>query len=138
MSSSWPSPLVGLEGDDTGGDSVSSDFVLFQEAVRAVRNIRAEHQVPLGKKIPGAVLVIDSDRVRSRLKSEEKSLQFLCKLDTITWVGSQQSMDPEQYVESVVGDGFCVYLPVAGLVDAEQEINRLSRQVSAVQCRGGR
>ena len=32
-----------------------------------------------------------------------------------------------------MNDGFCVYIPLAGLVDAELEISRLSRQATKIK-----
>jgi len=127
MTSSWPSQ----DGKD---EATRASFSVFQEAVRSVRNIRAEQQVPVNKKI-SALFTIDSEGLKSQVLSEEKALQFLCKIEDLTIIRREdaKSLSSEEHIETVVNDGFCVYIPLAGLVDAEQEISRLERQAGKIE-----
>ena len=127
MTSEWPEVF----GKDK---EVCESFSVFQDAVRSVRNIRAEQQVPVNKKI-SALFMIESESIKSQVLSEEKALQFLCKIEELKIVekGEAKALNSEEHIESVVNDGFCVYIPLAGLVDAEQEISRLQRQATKIE-----
>jgi valyl-tRNA synthetase len=130
MTSQWPAVAVlGLEDKE-----VRTSFSVFQDAVRSVRNIRAEQQVPVNKKI-SALFMIESDRLKSQVLSEEKALQFLCKIEDLRIIEKEEanSLNSDEHIESIVNDGFCAYIPLAGLVDAEQEISRLKRQATKIE-----
>ena len=130
MTSDWPA--LASEKDQ----ATRADFAIFQDAVRAVRNIRAEQQVPVNKKI-SALFMIESENsdLRSKILSEEKALQFLCKIEDLKIIEREAAgaLSSEEHVETIVNDNLIIYIPLAGLVDAEQEISRLQRQAAKIQ-----
>ena len=128
VNSRWPRP------DEEADGGARASFAVFQDAVRSIRNIRAEQQVPVNKKI-SALLVIDDEGLRAEVASEARALEFLCKIEGLRIIerGEAEALSSEEHIETVVNDGFCVYIPLAGLVDAEQEISRLRRQATKIE-----
>jgi valyl-tRNA synthetase len=100
------------------------DMAHLMEVVRAVRNIRSELNVPPAKK------------VEIRLKGRPGDLAFLREHDGIVKrlarAAKVVSMDPEyipvQDATAVVND-IEVCLPLAGLIDFDQEARRLRKEI---------
>ena len=121
-------------------DALASDeearaaFGQMQAAVRAIRNVRQEQQVPINKQI-SASLSIASEALKQLVLSEEKVLKFLCKIEDVAVIDAEvgKTLSTDDYIEAVVSDGFCAYIPLAGLVDAEQEMSRLKRQTKKIE-----
>ena len=121
-------------------DALASDeearaaFGQMQAAVRAIRNVRQEQQVPINKQI-SASLSIASEALKQLVLSEERVLKFLCKIEDVAVIDAQvgKTLSTDDYIEAVVSDGFCAYIPLAGLVDAEQEMSRLKRQTKKIE-----
>ncbi len=99
-----------------------ADFNLVQELVRAIRNLRSEKNVKPNRRIP-AVLV--SQAALEILQAQEKSIAALSGLDAaMLQILAQMQSKPDGHVALVVGP-VEVYLPLAGLVDVEEERQRL-------------
>ncbi|MBI5419493.1 MAG: valine--tRNA ligase [Deltaproteobacteria bacterium] len=103
---------------------VEEDMGHLMEVVRAVRNIRSELSVPPGK------------RVEVRLKGQVEELAFLREHEEIIHRLARAQkvvyMDPEyipvQDATAVVND-IEVCLPLAGLIDFDQEARRLRKEI---------
>lgn len=97
----------------------------IKEAVRAIRNIRTEKQVPPSKKI--AVIIVPSDEESQNLFNRCKAFTAsLCNAGSIE-IQSPGAPAPEGAV-SVVVSGANIYLPMDSLVDTEKERARLSKE----------
>jgi valyl-tRNA synthetase len=122
----WPEarPAEGWEA------SKVADFNLVQEIVRAIRNLRSEKNVKPNRRIP-AVLV--SQSALQVLQSQEKSIAALSGLDParLKTLANMQSK-PDGHVALVVGP-VEIYLPLAGLVDIEEERQRLQADLASTQ-----
>ena len=110
--SAWPQ-VKGVQGGE--------DFETVMELVRAVRNIRSELNVNPGKKIP-AWLYVDEDKNYGALAP------LVCHLartgEFRVAVGGEK---PAQAVSRTLGFGE-VLVPLAEVVDLDQEIGRLGRE----------
>jgi valyl-tRNA synthetase len=91
---------------------------VMMEVVRAIRNIRAEFNVPHGKEVE---VVLVADRT-----FEESYIKVLAKVGRITIVKKIEEK-PEQSA-SVVISGVEIYVPLAGLIDFEKEKARLVKE----------
>ena len=62
-------------------------------------------------------------------------MKFLCKIEDVAVIDAEvgKTLSTDDYIEAVVSDGFCAYIPLAGLVDAEQEMSRLKRQTKKIE-----
>jgi valyl-tRNA synthetase len=104
-----------------------ADFNLVQEVIRAIRNLRAEKGVPPSKKIAA---VIVAGQKADLLEAQKTSLCSLANLDAATLKIVCALSDKLENQASVVVAGVEVYLPLAELVDPEQEKARLSKELA--------
>ncbi|MBN1265765.1 MAG: valine--tRNA ligase [Anaerolineales bacterium] len=120
MIASWP------EFDEDFEDADS--FELVKDLVRSIRNIRAEKNVPAKRQIP--VFIQAGDR-QELLQSQADVLSTLARLDPeqLTIVDQLKGV-PENAVPLVVGT-VEAYLPLTGMLDYEQERERLSDELSS-------
>jgi valyl-tRNA synthetase len=109
-------------------DGAEEDMVLLMDLVRQIRNARAEFDVTPGKRVPA--IVVGGDKLEM-LQSYRELLAFLAKLDD-TQVTYSRTLDekPRKAVALVAAEGIEAYLPLSGLVDLEQEINRLQKALA--------
>jgi valyl-tRNA synthetase len=105
-----------------------AEMNLLTEVIRSVRNIRAEVNVPLSKKIE--LLIKPGDSVTlERLKRGEEYIVRFCNPERL-----EISLDlstPEKAMSAVV-TGAELFLPLAGLVDLEQEVKRLEKELATL------
>jgi len=126
--SAWPA------GNQFVDHEAVNNFDALQMLVRSIRNVRAEYNVELGRKIPGTVIA--SPAFRQALEQEGSIVAKLASLDDsqLTVVGSDSEFDSSaEGVRTVVRDGLEVFLPLAGLADPEKEIGRLSKQAEKLE-----
>jgi valyl-tRNA synthetase len=105
-----------------------ADFKSIQSLIRSIRNARSDYNVEAGKKI-GAIIKCDG-RLRASLEAERASLSLLGRIDEAALVLEDfKSPAPSaQSVHLVVEDGLEAFLPLAGLVDKQKEVARLTKQ----------
>ena len=95
--------------------------------VRAVRNLRAELNLPPGQPVP--VLLSGDGDVRTRLERNEHLLRRLARVASVEWVTDTAA---PQAAMALVGD-LTVRLPLEGLVDASAEMDRLGREIAKLE-----
>jgi valyl-tRNA synthetase len=103
----------------------AEEMSLLMEVIRSVRNIRAEMNVPLGKKIN--IIALAGDKSRDILSKGKSYISGLCqaeKLELLDLDGEK----PEQAAAAVVKD-IQIYLPLKDLIDFDKEIARLEKEV---------
>jgi valyl-tRNA synthetase len=104
-------------------------FELVQELARGIRNVRAEYDVPPGKRIPALVSLGDFALDASEASS---LLAALARLDPETLrIEAAPEPPQESYATVVAGEGVEAWLPLAGLVDLERERERLAGSIAA-------
>jgi valyl-tRNA synthetase len=128
LAKDWPEALIiapfpeprtseGWEGD------CISDFTLIQEAIRAIRNIRAEKGVKPGKLIPA--LLSAGDKTET-FRQQKSIIAALAQLDPKQF-SVTTSLPEKKDNDIVLAIGFVeIHLPVEGLVDVDEERTRLS------------
>ena len=118
----WPE-----EREDEGWESQKgADFALVQEIVRATRNLRAEKKVTPGKKIPALLVAGEKTAL---LRSQQTIIAALAHLDSMDFQIVGELREKPQNAVSVVLAGVEVYLPLAGMMDAATERDRLEREL---------
>ena len=123
MITRWP------EADETLlDDEAEADMALLMDLIRQIRNARAEFDVMPGKRVPAIVV---GARKLAMLEAQRGLLTFLAKVDdaqlTLTRALDEK---PKKAVALVAAEGVEAYLPLAGLVDLEQETARLRKTLA--------
>ncbi len=95
------------------------------ELIRTVRNIRAEVNRPLSKKID-LFIKPHHERVETFLVENRRFIDRFCNPDTLV---IQRELTPPEESKSAVITGVELYLPLSGLVDIEEEIIRLEAEL---------
>lgn len=117
----WP------ESDDSRINSDALDDIAWlKEAVMGIRRIRSEMDVNPGKRVPlyasGA-----ADLDRTRLERHRAALVSLARLSSIELLDA--SVEKPEAAVTLVGE-LELLIPLAGLIDKEAELARLTREVS--------
>ena len=134
LAQDWPKALIvapwPTSRPEEGWESARiAEFSLLQEIVRAIRNLRAEKGVKPGRRIP-ATLVSASASEMLRLQSA--SIAALAGIDPQDMtILESMAQKPQGYIALVVGP-VEIYLPLAGLVDAGEERQRLEKELDEV------
>jgi valyl-tRNA synthetase len=111
--------------------AAEADMALLMDLIRQVRNARAEFDVTPGRRI--AAIIAGADKLEM-LSAQQGLLAFLAKLDEeqLTLTRSLEEK-PQKAVALVASEGVEAYLPLAGLVDVEQETARLHKALQETE-----
>ena len=107
----------------------ASEMKLLMDIIRSVRNIRAEVNTPMSKKVPLYISVKDDETV-AILESNRVYIERFCNPETLT-IGKAISA-PEKSMSAVV-TGAELFLPLEGLLDIDEEIARLAKELEKWQ-----
>jgi valyl-tRNA synthetase len=120
----WPEPVAGGEEEM----AAQASFGKVMDVVKAIRNARAEKGVEPSRRIP-ATISAGSDQVL--FEGQRSLIAHLARLDpgrlTIT---NRLPVPPEEAVPLIVGS-IEVFLPLAGMLDAQAERARLQGEIDA-------
>ncbi|MCB8817638.1 valine--tRNA ligase [Desulfosporosinus shakirovi] len=103
------------------------NMTLLMEAIKGIRNIRAEMKVSPGQKVEIIILVPDQNQ-RAVL---EKGKADILKLAGGASVELFETLTekPSQSASAVLG-GVEIYLPLKGLMDLDKEVARIEKEIS--------
>ncbi len=122
-------PYPRLDEVSVSGDrSVMSNMALVQEAIHAIRNVRAEYNVEQSRRVPA---LINAGAHAAFFEAMRESIKMLARVDD-GLVIAEHVPAPEQAVTLALG-GATVYLPLAGLVDLASERRRLGEELAALE-----
>ena len=125
MTAQWP------QKEDTAVDSQAEhNMTLIMEIIKAIRNMRAEVNVPPGKKSE-VILQIANSSIAAMVKANEQYLRTLAAAETVS-ILSAEAVKPENAMTAVVS-GAEVYLPLKGLIDIEKETSRLNKELEGLE-----
>lgn len=116
----WPTEMPALEAPDA-----VKEMSLLMDAIRAVRNIRAEVNVSPGKKVE-LLLKPTGAEAEAIYRRNEIYLQRFCNTSALQLDTALTA--PDKAMTAIV-TGAELYLPLAGLIDIEQEIARLNKEL---------
>ncbi|RLL55659.1 valine--tRNA ligase [Mariprofundus sp. EBB-1] len=95
------------------------------DVVSAIRSIRGEMNVNPGKRIEAEIACAAA--MRSDLDGHEKLMKSLARLESINWLDA--AAEVEGAAVAPLPDA-TVYLPLAGLVNIEEEVARLEKNIA--------
>ncbi|MFB4393214.1 MULTISPECIES: valine--tRNA ligase [unclassified Pseudomonas] len=105
------------------------DIEWLQQLMVGLRNIRAEMNIGPGKPLPLFLKNANADDQR-RLQENEALLKKLAKVESFTVLGEQD--EAPLSATALVGD-LQVLVPMAGLIDKDAELARLSKEIQRLQ-----
>jgi len=104
--------------------ATEKDIDVLQDVVGAIRNLRVEMNVPVGKKI--AVFLEAEDSLWNKIQENEKHIQTLAKVSKISRLDAAfDKSDAGTAVTSKIE----IFIPMADLVDKEKEKIRLNKEL---------
>ncbi|CDZ99810.1 Valine--tRNA ligase [Metalysinibacillus saudimassiliensis] len=103
----------------------AEDMKMLTEIIRAVRNIRAEVNTPMSKKVPLFISVKEAD-AKAMLERNAMYLEKFCNPETLT-IGENLEA-PSQAMTAVVS-GAELFMPLVGLINVDEEIARLEKEL---------
>jgi valyl-tRNA synthetase len=107
---------------------IEKEMEFLMEAVRAVRNLRAEMNCPPGKEVK--VIFHGPERDLGFLRTQEAYLRLLARLGAVEYLTSGER--PKGAATAVIG-GTEVYLPLGDLIKPEEERARLTKEARKVE-----
>ncbi|KPK88520.1 valine--tRNA ligase, partial [bacterium SM23_31] len=105
------------------------DMMLIQQIIYSVRNVRGEMNVPPAKK---AQLIIKCSKM-DKLEVIRKHLDYIFRLSGIEKVDMGPDMVKPPQSATVVIPEMEIYIPLAGLINIEEEHKRLSKEVARLK-----
>ncbi|HPI99362.1 MAG TPA: valine--tRNA ligase [Enterococcus sp.] len=106
-------------------DTAAKGMEVLKELIRSVRNISSEVNTPLSKPI--TLLIQTSDEaVDTFLKANQNYIDRFCNPEELTIASDLEA--PELAMSAVL-TGATIYLPLAGLINIEEEIARLEKEL---------
>ncbi|HEX9190866.1 MAG TPA: valine--tRNA ligase, partial [Candidatus Deferrimicrobiaceae bacterium] len=105
-------------------ENVEEDMAHLMEVIRAIRNIRSELNVPPARKVE--VRLKGQHGELAFLRDHEEILRRLARAERVAYVDPDYI--PVQDATAVVND-IEVCLPLAGLIDFDQEAKRLRKEI---------
>ena len=115
-------PVVHEEFND---EAAARGMEVLKEVIRSVRNIRAEVNTPLSKPITLLIKTNDTE-VEEFLTANTSYLERFCNPEEL--VISREIEAPELAMSAVL-TGAELFLPLAGLINIEEEIARLEKEL---------
>ncbi len=120
MISEWPKFR-----EDLAFKAEEADFEKIMAVIKAIRNRRAEMNVPPSKKAKVCIATADKDVFAS-------GTAYICRLAYASEVEVGDSFDAEGAVR-VITDAATVYMPMKELVDFSAEIERLKKDLKKAE-----
>ncbi|USK87395.1 valine--tRNA ligase [Peribacillus asahii] len=116
----WPMVNPALTDTDA-----AEEMKLLVEIIRAVRNIRAEVNTPMSKKV-NLILKAKDANISAILEKNASYIERFCNPEALT-IGVEVE-EPAQAMTAVV-TGVELILPLQGLINIDEEVKRLEKEL---------
>jgi valyl-tRNA synthetase len=125
MASEWPKANKALNFEQE-----EKNVAVIMDIIRGIRNIRGEMNVPPGKK---AAVIIRTATIESKtiIGEGEQYIKSLASVSDVKYIDSFESA-PQKAITTVVS-GAEVFMPLAGLLDIDMEVNRIRKEMDTAQ-----
>jgi valyl-tRNA synthetase len=129
MLAAWPAVVEKLRFD-----AAEQTMRLVLEVVKAIRNIRAEANVPPQKKV--TALCQAAPEKLTRLNAAKEYIINLAGLESLRFLAADAAQ-PEKTVSAVAG-GIAIFIPLEGLIDVAREVERLTKEMTQLEMELGK
>ena len=107
-------------------EAATTGMESLKELIRSVRNIRAEVNTPLSKKITLLIHTSDAE-IDQFLKENINYIERFCNPEELV-IANQ--IDAPELAMSAILTGATIYLPLADLINIDEEIERLTKELA--------
>jgi valyl-tRNA synthetase len=123
---SWPEPRP----EENWEAGKVADFALIQDAIRTIRNLRAEKKVSPAKRIPATLA---GGEKAGLLKAQAGVIAALAGLDrSLLTIHDSLPAKPENSIALVAGP-VEIYIPLSGMLDLDEERRRIQKDLADTQ-----
>jgi valyl-tRNA synthetase len=112
-------------------DEAEAGMAMVMESIRLIRNLRAEVGVTPGKQV-GIILVSESPETRDLFAANGAGIRFVARTGEFSVAAEAPIGEKGQYVAGH-GAGFDVYMPTAGLIDIDKEIEKITNELASIE-----
>lgn len=116
---SWPA----YDGALTFEEEVKK-LELAMEAIRSIRNIRAEAEAAPSKKL--SAVILSSGKELDNIRDGERYIKSLANITDITFI-TDKLLVPEEVMSAVIGN-VEIFIPLDDLLDYKAEFDRLQKE----------
>jgi len=109
-------------------DETEQRMGLLMDVIRAIRNIRSEMNLPPGQELT-AIVIPKVETAEMQLRSHEPYVRRLARLGEIRY---QADGERPRGAALAVVEGAEIHIPLAGLVNLQEETKRLEREIGKV------
>ncbi len=124
MTAQWPKA-----NKELFDPNIEKDFSLVIEIITAIRNIRSSVSIKPSDKIETLISVPGEDIKETLLKYKD----YLISLSGIKDLRIDINIGKPKMSGSAVISGIAIYVPLKGLIDIDQEKERLNKQIEKLQ-----
>lgn len=107
-------------------EKAAQGMEVLKELIRSVRNIRAEVNTPLSKPITLLIQTNDVE-IESFLITNKNYIERFCNPEELV---ISNTLEAPELAMSAILSGATIYLPLAGLINIEEEISRLEKELA--------
>lgn len=125
MLDSWP-----VKDDSQVWQTSLDEMQQIMNAIRALRNIRAEFNVAPGSQIK-AVLVVNDDNYRQVFAANQSYIRQMARLKELE-ILTELTRKPAQAVSALTAQAE-IYVPLEGVIDVNKEIARLEKDLHTAE-----
>jgi valyl-tRNA synthetase len=124
MVADWPVDSSAFINED-----IEQQMATMMETIKSIRNMRAEVNVPPGKKSE-VILQIATNELEQVFANNLQYIKTLAAAESVQLLGADEAK-PDNAMTGVVS-GVEIYLPLKGLIDVEKESVRLNKELSTL------
>jgi valyl-tRNA synthetase len=135
LSQDWPEALIMArwpEPRESEGweEEKTTDFMVIQEVVRSIRNLRAEMNVSPSKRLEATIVSAEKSTL---LKEQSSVIAALAGLDPALISNLETLPEKPKDSAALVVGSVEIYLPLVGMVDLAEEKSRLEKELKEAQ-----
>jgi len=106
-------------------DQAEEEITLVMQAIRAVRNARAQLRIPANQKLEA---VVEANGAQQALEEESEVIRTLSRVEPLRIYSSDSAPANTARGVTLVVDQLVVHLPLEGVVDLAAETQRLKQE----------
>ena len=109
--------------------NIEEKVAVIQEVIKVVRNIKAEMNIPLTRKVDLHIKVTDN-------KKEEilrESLSYIKNLAHINSIFTGSALEKPEYSATGVLEDIEIFIPLKNVIDIEAEVKRLEHRLAKIE-----